>query len=82
MTGYMIKRSLFFMLYDYFVYENEINHDEIKEALLEKMQSLQRSRLYTMSKTASTEAEREAAFQEYLELTEKVRINELNNLSV
>ena len=82
MTGYMIKRSLFFMLYDYFVYENEINHDEIKEALVEKMQALQRSRLYTMSKTASTEAERAAAFQEYLELTEKVRINELNNLSV
>ena len=82
MTGYMIKRSLFFMLYDYFVYENEINHDEIKEALVEKMQALQRSRLYTMSKTASTEAEREATFQEYLELTEKVRINELNNLSV
>ena len=82
MTGYMIKRSLFFMLYDYFVYENDINHDEIKEALVEKMQALQRSRLYTMSKTASTEAERVAAFQEYLELTEKVRINELNNLSV
>ena len=82
MTGYMIKRSLFFMLYDYFVYENEINHDEIREALVEKMQALQRSRLYTMSKTASTEAERESAFQEYLELTEKVRINELNNLSV
>lgn len=82
MTGYMIKCSLFFMLYDYFVYENEINHDEIREALVEKMQALQRSRLYTMSKTASTEAERESAFQEYLELTEKVRINELNNLSV
>ena len=49
MTGYMIKRSLFFMLYDYFVYENEINHDEIREALVEKMQALQRSRFQRKS---------------------------------
>ena len=75
MRGYIIKHSLFFMIYDYFVYGNVENHDEIRIALIEKMQKLQCRRLYSLSKKAPTEEEREAAKQEYLELVGKVRAN-------
>lgn len=63
------------MIYDYFVYGNIENHDEIRIALIEKMQRLQCRRLYALSKMAPTEEEREAAKQEYLELVGKVRAN-------
>ena len=78
MRGILIKHSLFFMLYDYFVYGAIENHDEIRIALIEKMQKMQKMqchRLYTLSKKAPTEEEREAAKQEYLELVGKVRSN-------
>ena len=75
MRGYIIKHSLFFMLHDYFVYGNIENHDEIRLALIEKMQKLQCRRLYALSKKAPTKEEREAAKQEYLELVGKVRAN-------
>ena len=63
------------MIYDYFVYGNIENHDEIRIALIEKMQKLQCRRLYALSKRAPTEEEREAAKQKYLELVGKVRAN-------
>ena len=63
------------MIYDYFVYGNIENHEEIRIALIEKMQKLQCRRLYTLSKKAPTEEERKAAKQEYLELVGKVRAN-------
>lgn len=63
------------MIYDYFVYGNIENHDEIRIALIEKMQKLQCRRLYTHSKKAPTEEERKTAKQEYLELVGKVRAN-------
>ena len=75
MRGILIKHSLFFIIYDYFVCGNIENHDEIRIALMEKMQRLQCRRLYTLSKRAPTEEEREAAKQEYLELVGKVRAN-------
>lgn len=81
MKGPQIKHSLFFMLYDYFVYDNFLNHDEIREALIEKMQRLQCSRLYKVSKTAESMAERESAFQEYLKIIGELREKELNDLS-
>ena len=75
MKSIQIKPSLFFMLYYYFTYGNIEYHDEIRIALLEKMQKMQCHRLYTLSKNAPTEEEREAAKQEYLELVGKVRAN-------
>ena len=69
------------MIYDYFVYGDIENHDEIRIALIEKMQKLQCRRLYTLSKKAPTEEEREAAKQEYLELVGKVRANALSGIS-
>ena len=75
MRGYIIKHSLFFMIYDYFVYGNIENHEEIRIALIEKMQKLQCRRLYALSKRAPTEEERAAAKQEFLELVGKVRAN-------
>ena len=75
MRGYIIKHSLFFMIYDYFVYGNIEYHDDICISLIEKMQKLQCRRLYALSKRAPTEEEREAAKQEYLELVGKVRAN-------
>lgn len=69
------------MLYDYFTYGNIEYHDEIRIALLEKMQKMQCHRLYTLSKNAPTVEEREAAKQEYLEIVGKVRANALLNIS-
>ena len=72
MRGILIKHALFFMIYEYFVYGDIENHDEIRIELTEKMQC---RRLYSLSKKAPTEEEREEAKQEYLELVGKVRAN-------
>ena len=81
MRGILIKHSLFFMIYEYFVYGDIENHDEIRIELTEKMQKMQCHRLYSLSKKAPTEEEREAAKQEYLETVGKVRANALLNIS-
>ena len=81
MRGPQIPYSLFFNLYDYFVYENDLNYYEIREALIDKMQRLQCNRLYSKSKTAADAEEREKAFQEYLKATRKIREKELNIIS-
>ena len=81
MRGILIKHSLFFMIYDYFIYGTIEYHDEIRIALIEKMQKMQCHRLYTLSKKAPTEEERETAKQEYLETVGKVRANALLNIS-
>ena len=81
MRGILIKHSLFFMIYDYFVYGTIEYHDEIRIALIEKMQKLQCRRLYTLSKKAPTEEEREAAKEGYLETVGKVRANALSGIS-
>ena len=80
MKSIQIKPSLFFKLHDYFVYDNIDYHDDIRNELMEKMEKMQLRRLYTNSKTASTEEEREAAKTEYLEMVGKCRANSMLNL--
>lgn len=67
MKSIQVKPSLFFKLHDYFVYGNVEYHDDICSELEEKMEKMKLHMLYTNSKTAETEAEREDARREYLE---------------
>ena len=67
MKSVNISVVLFFYLYDYFIYGDESKHDEITARLKEKMNRMQLHKLYTDSKTAETESEREAARKEYLD---------------
>ena len=67
MKSVNISVVLFFYLYDYFVYGDVSKHDEITARLKEKMNRMQLRKLYSDSKTAETEAEREAARKEYLD---------------
>ncbi|SFO42166.1 hypothetical protein SAMN05216515_1525 [Eubacterium pyruvativorans] len=67
MKSVNISVVLFFYLYDYFVYGDVSRHDEITARLKEKMNRMQLRKLYSDSKTAETEAEREAARKEYLD---------------
>ena len=68
MKSIQIKPSLFFKLYDYFIYGDESKRDEIIARLNEKMDRMQRRKLYSDSKTADTEEDREAARNKYLDL--------------
>ena len=74
MRSVKISVVLFFYLYDYFVYGDVSNHDEITSRLKEKMEKMQLRRLYTNSKEAPTEEEREAARAEYLEMVGKCKL--------
>lgn len=67
MKSVNISVVLFFYLYDYFVYGDVSRHDEITARMKEKMNRMQLRKLYSDSKTAETEAEREAARKEYLD---------------
>ena len=67
MKSVNISVVLFFYLYDYFVYGDMSKHDEITARLKEKMNRMQLRKLYSDSKTAETETEREAARKEYLD---------------
>ena len=67
MKSVNISVVLFFYLYDYFIYGDESRRDEIKARLKEKMNRMQLRKLYSDSKTAETENEREAARKEYLD---------------
>ena len=80
MKSIQIKPSLFFKLHDYFVYDNIDYHNDIRNELMEKMEKMQLHRLYTNSKTAPTEEEREAAKSEYLQMLGKCRANTIVNL--
>lgn len=62
-----ISVVLFFYLYDYFIYGDESKYDEITTRLKEKMNRMQLRKLYSDSKTAETEGEREVARKEYLD---------------
>ncbi|MBR3126301.1 MAG: complexin-2 [Mogibacterium sp.] len=66
MKSVNISVVLFFYLYDYFIYGDESKHDEITVRLKEKMNRMQLRKLYSDSKTAETESERETARKEYL----------------
>lgn len=80
MKSVNISVVLFFYIYDYFVYGDVSNHDEITYRLKEKMEKMQLRRLYTNSKEAPTEEEREAARTEYLEMVGKCKANTIVNL--
>lgn len=80
MKSIQIKPSLFFMLHDYFVYDNIDYHDDIRKELMEKMEKMQLHRLYTTSCEAPTEEEREAAKVEYLQMVVKCRANSIIGL--
>jgi len=67
MKSVNISVVLFFYLYDCFIYGDESKHDEITARLKEKMNQMQLRKLYSDSKSAETEAEREAARREYLD---------------
>lgn len=80
MKSIQIKPSLFFMLHDYFVYGNVEYHDVICNELIEKMEKMRLHMLYSNSKTAPTEEEREAARAEYLQMVGKCRANAVVNI--
>ena len=62
-----IPESLFAALMKYHILEIEDCLPEIKTGLEEKYEAMMRRELYTKSKTAKTEAEREEARQAYLD---------------
>lgn len=80
MKSIQIKPSLFFMLHDYFVYDNIDYHDDIRNELMEKMEKLKLHMLYTTSCKAPTGEEREAAKVEYLQMVGKCRANAVVNM--
>ena len=80
MRSVNISVVLFFYLYDYFVYGDVSKHDEITSRLKEKMEKMQLRMLFTKSKEAPTEEEREAAKAEYLTMIGKCRANSIVNL--
>jgi len=80
MRSVNISVVLFFYLYDYFVYGDVSKNDEITSRLKEKMEKMQLRMLFTKSKEAPTEEEREAAKEEYLAMIGKCRANSIVNL--
>ena len=80
MKSIQIKPSLFFKLYDYFIYGTIEYHDDICNDLKEKMEKMQLRKLYTDSIKAPTEEEREAAKAEYLAMVGKCRANTVVNM--
>ena len=62
-----IPESLFIALMKYHMLEMEECLPEIKTGLEEKYEAMMRRELYTKSKTAKREAEREEARQAYLD---------------
>ena len=62
-----IPESLFIALMKYHMLEMEECVPEIKTGLEEKLEAMVKRELYTKSKTAETEAEREEARKKYLD---------------
>lgn len=63
----MIPMKLFWQLYAYFVLHMIDKEGVIREQIIKKHDSMINHYLYTKSKTAETEEEREQARKEYLE---------------
>ena len=80
MKSIQIKPSLFFKLYDYFIYDTVEYHDDICNELKEKMEKMKLHMLFTASCEAPTEEERKAAKAEYLAMVGKCRANTIVNL--
>ena len=63
----MIPFKLFYLLYRHFVLGMQDREEEIRTQITKKCDAMLNHYLYTKSKTAETEEEREKARQEYLE---------------
>lgn len=66
MKSVQIPQELFMKLLRYHLIEDFGCEDDIKKGLEQKMNAMIERELYTKSKTASSEEEREKARQEYL----------------
>lgn len=67
MKTVQIPYSLFFKLYGYFVCKMPIDEEAVCKQLEEKYMKICRHTLYTSSKTAATEEEREDSRRRYLD---------------
>ena len=67
MKNVQIPQELFMELLRYHLLDDDSCAEKIKKGLEQKMNTLDGSVLYTRSKTAPTEEEREKARQEYLD---------------
>ena len=67
MKNVQIPLTLFLKLYGYVVLGNYKFHDDIVRQLEDKHRKVNNHLLYTTSKTAKTEEEREEARQKYLD---------------
>lgn len=67
MKNVQISQELFFMLMRYHLLGQEDLSEEIRKELEEKLDALVMRELYTKSKSAPTEEEREKARKEYLD---------------
>lgn len=66
MKNVQISQELFMKLLRYHLVEDFSCEDDIKKGLEQKMNAMVERELYTKSKTAPSEKEREKARQEYL----------------
>lgn len=67
MKNVQISFDLFRQLVSYHLMEDQSCSEEICKGLMEKMDRMANRQLYTKSKTAPTEEEREKCRQEYLD---------------
>ena len=67
MMNVQIPVNLFRQLVSYHLMEDQSCSEEICKGLMEKVDRMANRQLYTKSKTASTEEEREKSRQEYLD---------------
>ena len=67
MENIQIPQELFMKLLRYHLLDDDSCADDVKKGLEQKMNTMVGRELYTKSKTAPTEEEREKARQEYLD---------------
>ena len=67
MKNVQIPHELFMKLFRYHLLDDDSCTEDVKKGLEQKMKTMVERELYTKSKTAPTEEEREKARQEYLD---------------
>ena len=67
MKNVQISQELFMKLLRYHLLDDDSCTEDVKKGLEQKMDTMVERELYTKSKTAPTEKEREKARQEYLD---------------
>ena len=68
MKNVQIPQELFIRLIRFHLFDMDEDSDLIKKGLEDKMERLARHEIYSKSKTASSEEEKEKARQEYLDM--------------